>query len=180
MITCSKDWTLFLDRDGVINQRNFEGYIERPQDFVFEEGAKQAIARFGSLFQRVVVVTNQQGVGKGIMTERNLLKVHTYMLEELEKVGASLDDIFYSTDLKTQLNNSRKPNPTMAFWAQEKFPEIDFKKSIMVGDTNGDIRFGKNLGMTTVLIKSKEEVSEQADFEFDSLLELAKNIKHNA
>lgn len=180
MITCSKDWTLFLDRDGVINQRNFEGYIEHPQDFNFETGAKEAIAAFNKLFQRVVVVTNQQGVGKGIMTERNLLDVHTYMLEELEKVGAGLDHIFYSTDLKTKENNSRKPNPTMGYWAQEMFPEIDFEKSIMVGDTNGDIRFGRNLGMTTVLIKSKEEVSEQADFEFESLLELAKNIKQDA
>ncbi|SFT45251.1 D-glycero-D-manno-heptose 1,7-bisphosphate phosphatase/D-glycero-alpha-D-manno-heptose 1-phosphate guanylyltransferase [Lishizhenia tianjinensis] len=180
MITCSKDWTLFLDRDGVINQRNFDGYIEKPEDFFFEEGALEALLAFSQLFQRVVVVTNQQGVGKGIMTARNLSEVHTYMLEEVEKAGAKIDHVFYSADLKTQENNSRKPNPTMGYWAQEMFPEIDFKKSIMVGDTNGDIQFGKKLGMTTVLIKSKEEVSEQADFEFNSLLELAKNIQHNA
>lgn len=171
---------LFLDRDGVINQRNFEGYIEKPEDFFFEEGAEQAIALFNKLFQYVFVVTNQQGVGKGIMTERNLLEVHTYMSKSLEKEGAFINNIYYSTDLKSKVGNTRKPNPAMALQAKEAYGGIDFSKSIMVGDTDGDIRFGKNLGMTTVLIKSKEIVSEKADFEFNSLLELAKNIKQDA
>lgn len=180
MLNIAEDWTIFLDRDGVINKRNFIGYIERIEDFIFLDGAVEAIAALNTFFQYTFVVTNQQGVGKGIMTERNLSDLHGYMLEELKKSSAKITKIYYSPDLKNNPNNTRKPKPSMALKAQSEFEGIDFKKSVMVGDTNGDIAFGKNLGMTTVLIRSKEVVTEKADYEFYSLLEFSKNIKKHA
>lgn len=180
MLKVAEGWTIFLDRDGVINKRNFEGYIERIDQFSFLDGAEQAIVNFNKLFQYTFVVTNQQGVGKGIMTDRNLSELHGYMLEELKKCSANITKIYYSPDLKANPDNTRKPKPDMALKAQQEFGGIDFEKSVMVGDTDGDIVFGRNLGMTTVLIRSKEIVTEKADYEFDSLLEFSKNITKHA
>ena len=79
-----KSWTLFLDRDGVINERIPGSYIKKWEDFQFLEGVREALAIFKETFGRIVVVTNQQGIGKGIMTEDDLAKVHTQMIEQIE------------------------------------------------------------------------------------------------
>ena len=72
-------WTLFLDRDGVINERIFNGYILNTSEFKFIEGAKEALSLLKNHFNLSFVVTNQQGIAKDLMTERNLLYIHAYM-----------------------------------------------------------------------------------------------------
>lgn len=166
-------WTLFIDRDGVINERNFEGYITTPDKFKFLPGVFEGLKRIHDKVGRVILVTNQQGVGKGIMTECNLNELHSYMVEKLEKSGIHFDGIFAATNIRGVRNDRRKPRPNMAFEARRQFEDIDFKKSIMIGDTDGDIRFGTNLGMITVLISSEEKVNEQPDFIVNDLEELA-------
>ena len=178
MITSiDSDWTLFLDRDGVINERNFDGYITDVKDFKFKKGSLEAIVGLRSIFSRIIIVTNQQGVGKKIMSLRNVKAIHRYMEKEVESHGGKIDAILVATCLKSQTNNRRKPNPNMAIEAKELFPEINFEKSIMVGDTDSDIKFGTNIGMKTVLIKSKEVITEKADWEVNSLLEFYQKIK---
>ncbi len=167
-----KSWTLFLDRDGVINQRNFEGYITNTNDFIFNPNFLTSIPTLSKLFGKIVIVTNQQGIGKGVMTEKDLIEVHNYMLNEIIKIGGRVDEIFYAGNLKNALNNRRKPLPAMGYEAQQKFPEIIFNKSIMIGDTNSDMLFGKNLGMKTILMKSKEHITEKADLEIKNFNEL--------
>lgn len=176
LIYVNKDWTLFLDRDGVINKRIMGSYVTSVDEFEFNPLAIDAFSLFSSFFDRVLVVTNQQGVAKNIMTERNLSDVHSYMKERIELADGKLDKIYYSVDLKTKENNSRKPNPSMALQAKEDFPEIDFKKSILVGDTDSDILFGKNLGMVTVAIQTEEVLTVEPDYTFDSLFEFATNV----
>lgn len=165
-------WTLFLDRDGVINERNFHGYITHPKEFVFCENVKETLPLLNTFFKHAIVITNQQGVAKGIMSESNLEQVHRYMLESIEKSGGKIDKIYSAINLKGADDDRRKPKTNMALEAKNDFPEIDFLKSIMVGDTNSDILFGKKNGMKTVLIRSKENITEVADFEIDSLDEL--------
>jgi len=172
-----KDWTLFLDRDGVINVRNFEGYITHPSDFHFLPNAKEGLNRLANLFKYIIVVTNQQGVAKGIMTQDGVDCVHQKMLTELDAVNCKIDNIFVATNRAGAENDRRKPNSSMAYEAQEMFPEINFKKSLMVGDTNNDILFGKRLGMITACIQSEERVTERADFFVTDLLELYYKIK---
>ena len=145
-------WTLFLDRDGVINVRIPGVYINDLRDFCFEEGAKDAIARAATIFRRVFVVTNQQGIGKRLMTTGELEMVHSFMREEIEKAGGRLDGIYYCPAVEGDDHPHRKPNPGMAYLAKQDFPEVDFSRSIMIGDRSSDILFGKNLGMTTVLV----------------------------
>ncbi|MBZ0242518.1 MAG: HAD family hydrolase [Bacteroidales bacterium] len=166
------DWSLFLDRDGVINKRPFNDYVKRITDFEFLPGVFEALEILNPIFTRIVVATNQQGVGKGLMTKIVLDEIHQWMQQEIEKHNGRIDAVFYCTDLNTAKENCRKPAITMAEQAQQRFPEIDFEKSIMVGDTESDIQFGKNAGMKTVLI-GDEKCYPKPDLQFDSLLEFA-------
>ncbi len=150
-----RTWTLFLDRDGVINRRIVGGYVVNKEEFEFLPGVLQAIRFFSERFGRICVITNQQGVGKGIMNQTHLELVHEHMSLEITSFGGRLDGIYYSTDLATKPNNTRKPNIDMALQAKADFNEIDFSKSIMVGDSKSDMEFGQNAGMKTIFISSK-------------------------
>lgn len=89
MLNAKKDptWTLFLDRDGVINQRNFEGYITRVEDFIFLPKVIEGLKLLAPQFSKIIVVTNQQGIGKGIMTEGDLDEIHNFMIKALAVEG---------------------------------------------------------------------------------------------
>jgi len=149
--------TLFLDRDGVINRRLPGAYVREWPEFEFLPGVPEAIARLRAHFDRVVVVTNQQGIGKGLMSEEDLNKVHRQMRAALEKAGGHIDAVYFCPDLASKPGNCRKPAPAMGHWARRDFPDIDFDRSVMVGDSLSDMVFGKELGMFTVLITTKDE-----------------------
>lgn len=148
-----KSWTLFLDRDGVINHEKQDDYIRNWGEFVFYDGVKEALKIFHSKFQHIVVVTNQKGVGKGWMTMEDLQDINKNLLKEVNKAGSHIDKIYFCTDLdETSLN--RKPNTGMGLQAQKDFPSINFSKSIMIGNTPGDMEFGRRLGMFTIFLKT--------------------------
>ncbi len=170
-----RSFTLFLDRDGVINKRIYEGYVTIPGQFEFLPGVVKSFRLFNRLFGRIIVVTNQQGVGKGIMTEAELEKVNNLMISEIRKKGGRIDAVYYCTDLKEKPQNCRKPGTAMADRAKDDFPEIDFSKSIMVGDSESDMLFGEKKGMITVFVGKKEELSSGVTprFIFGSLSEFA-------
>lgn len=147
------NWTLFLDRDGVINHEKFEDYIYNYAEFVFYDGVLDAMQIINQRFGKIIVVTNQRGVGKGWMTELNLQDIHNHMLHDIEAAGGRIDAIYYCTSLDNQDPN-RKPQPGMAFKAAKDFPEIDLNKSIMVGNNVSDMEFGRNAGMHTVFLQT--------------------------
>ena len=165
-------WSLFLDRDGVINDRIVGGYVQNIASFHLLEGVMDAILMLKQRFGRIFVVTNQQGIGKKIMTEDDLKRIHNYMET---KLSTTFDGIYYSPFLECENNLMRKPNPGMALESKKNFPEVDFTKSIMVGDSISDIQFGKNLHMKTVYI-SKQEENIDADLICASLYDFAKMI----
>lgn len=173
----SKDWTLFLDRDGVLNHEKNQDYIRNRTEFIFYEGVPEAIAAFSTLFGRIVIVTNQRGVGKGWMTGEDLTDIHLFMTTELEKAGGRIDGIFYCTSLDNDHPN-RKPNPGMAFEARAQFPEIDFSRSIMVGNNLSDMGFGRNAGMYTAYLRTTKPNQPlphpDIDLVFDHLGEMAR------
>lgn len=162
-----KSWTLFLDRDGVINKRLMDDYVKSVDEFELLDGVASSISKANQLFGRVVVVTNQQGIGKKIMTERNLSEIHAYCSELLNESKARIDQYYFAPNLASEENNLRKPNGGMAQQAKADFPEINFLKSVMVGDSNSDIEFGQRLGMKTVFIGEKKH--ETADLTVESL-----------
>ena len=162
-LNINKSWTLFLDRDGVINKRLIDDYVKNLQEFEWLENVPQTIVRFSEIFGRVLVVTNQQGIGKGLMTESDLQEVHDFINDEVTSRGGRIDKFYHCPDLKTKVNHCRKPNPAMGLQAKEDFPEIDFRKSVMVGDSVSDMEFGRALGMYNLFISPKSD-------EFDAKL----------
>lgn len=169
-------WTLFLDRDGVINERIFDNYVLDWAAFNFTDGLLANAAQIGAAFEHIVVVTNQQCIAKGLLSEQALDTIHQNMCDVLQNAGLHIDIVLAATEFKNGQAQRRKPNTKMAFEAQAAFPNIDFQKSIMVGDTNTDILFGKKLGMYTVLVESIEKVKEVPDLKIAHLSELSRYL----
>ena len=121
-------WTLFLDRDGVLNVEKKEDYIRHCDEFQFYPEALEALPILAKTFDKIVITTNQKGIGKGLMTHEDLSIIHHNMLKKIFSVGGRIDDIFYCADLDNDSVN-RKPQPGMAFQAKNDHPAIDFSKS---------------------------------------------------
>ncbi|MEM9821518.1 MAG: HAD family hydrolase [Bacteroidota bacterium] len=155
-------WTLFLDRDGVINQRIAGDYVRNWEQFLFCEGSLESIIALRPHFGRIVVVSNQQGVGKGLMTDADVEQLHFRLQTRLEEQGSRLDAIYYCPDLAGPHSTCRKPKTGMAWQAKADFPEINFRRSIMVGDSISDMEFAQQLGMKRVFIEGKAEEAEQS------------------
>lgn len=173
-VVFDSSWTLFLDRDGVINKRIIDDYVKSREEFELIEGVGASIAKANTIFGNVVVVTNQQGIGKGLMTERNLLDVHAYCDELLLESNAHIDAYFFAPGLASEDNLLRKPNGGMAEQAKDRFNGIDFSRSVMVGDSHSDMEFGKRLGMYTVFVSDTPHAF--ADRTVRSLYEWMKTI----
>jgi len=166
----NKNWTLFLDRDGVINQEKHAGYINTWEEFTFLDGVPEAIAIFTKYFGRIFVVTNQRGVGKGITTLENLQLIHNNMKTKIQELGGHIDEIYFCPDVDNNSIN-RKPNPGMAFQANETYPEINFNHSIMIGNTISDMEFGKNIGAHTIFLPTTHPEINDSDSRIDMVLD---------
>ncbi len=146
-----KTWTLFLDRDGVINVNKDESYVFHKGEFQFLPGTIEAISKLSGLFGKIIVVTNQRGIGKGLMDEQALAEIHQHMIDEIEKGGGRIDALYYCA-IDDDKHHDRKPNPGMILEAAEMYSEIELSKSIMVGDKMSDMQLGRNVGAYTVMI----------------------------
>lgn len=151
-----RTWSLFLDRDGVINEEIVGSYITTWDEFKFCDGALDALKSLNDVFGYIVVVTNQRGVGKGIMNLETLKDIHIRMTNDVVAVRGRIDKVYACTAIDDNDHN-RKPNTGMAIQAKEDFPQIDFKKGIMVGNSLSDMEFGKKMGMYTVFLTTKHE-----------------------
>ena len=154
--------TLFLDRDGVIDVELESDYVKRPEEMIFIPGALEAIARMQPLFARTLVVTNQRGVSKGVMTLDDLDRVHRYMLERIEAAGGHIDKIYFSTGMD-ESDPRRKPNTGLFLDAKEDFPQIDPERSLMVGDKPTDMEFAARCGLPGVQVGPDYGLKELAD-----------------
>ncbi len=178
----TKEWTLFLDRDGVISRRLPGDYVRSWEEFRFIEGVLEAMTVFDKVFGRVIIVSNQQGVGKGIMKPENLHMIDARMKDEIRRSGGRIDASYYCTHLAAENHPDRKPGTGMAIKAKAAFPEIDFSKSVMVGDSPSDMEFGKRLGMINVMISeiNNESGSQLIDLYFESLRNFAFSLQNFA
>jgi histidinol-phosphate phosphatase family protein len=174
-----RHWTLFLDRDGVINQEKEDSYVFHYGEFRFEDHAKDALRVFASTFGRIVIVTNQRGVGRGLMTADELEIIHDQMVAEIVLAGGRIDRIYYADSLDDD-HPHRKPNPGMALAAQADFPEIDFRRALMVGNNLSDMEFGRKAGIYTIFLRTThpdQPLPHPAiDLAFNSLYDFAKHL----
>lgn len=167
---------LFLDRDGVINKHLPGDYVKNINQFEFLPGVLEALVQYSSYFTHIVVVTNQQGIGKGLYTEDDLNEVHTFMLDKITEAGGRIDAIYFCPSLEKNNDPCRKPNIGMGLQAQADFPNIDFRQAVMIGDSMSDMQFGRNLGMFTIWISSdmeKEFNPDLIDLRMEGLGEVA-------
>jgi histidinol-phosphate phosphatase family protein len=166
-------WTLFLDRDGVINKKLENDYVKHWVEFEFIEGSLDALKRIQKFFGRIVVVTNQQGIGKRLYRTEDLELIHRNMLYEIGYHGGRIDKVYFSPYLHEENHPTRKPGIGMALQAKSEHPEIVFSKSVIVGDSMSDMEFGRTAGMRTIFIAPQPVTDPKIDLCFESLSALA-------
>ena len=181
------NWTLFLDRDGVINEEPpvEQIYVNYLSQFHLYPDSLQAIQIVNSLFENIVIATNQRGVFRGLTPLEELQRIHTFLLEQVQKTGGRIDKIYVASEGEDDHIN-RKPNSGMAFQAKADFPHIEFTRSIMIGNNLSDMQFGRNVGMKTILLsttlsKQKIELADKNLYDacFASLYEAAVFLRDN-
>ena len=155
--------TLFLDRDGVINVKLEGQYVRNADEFEFMIGSETAISKLSKIFNRILIVTNQQGIAKGIMSDNDLGFLHEYMLLELKKNGGVIDKVYYCPHLAAENCSCRKPNPGMIQQAIIDFPEIKIEDSYLIGDSDTDILAGNKMGLITVKVDNEYTLSKWCD-----------------
>lgn len=169
-----KNKAFFLDRDGIINERLIGDYVKSIEEFVFIDEFFTLLKKIKEYDFLAILISNQQGVGKSLMTAADLEKIHNYMQNELyKKTGYRLDDIFTCTSLASENDFRRKPNPGMIFEAIEKY-DIDPNQSFIVGDSISDIDAGKRACVKTIYIGDDNKIV--ADFNFVNLKELVEHF----
>lgn len=170
------DWTLFLDRDGVINRRIVDDYVKSIDEFIFLDGVLDSFKIFSRIFRKIIIVTNQRGIALGVMNINDLTLVHDYMINKVNSNGGRIDCIYYCPHDRNDNCGCRKPKPGMLIKAQNDYPDIDFSKSIMVGDSDSDMEMGHSKCLHNVFISASSYTNNIADISFPSLLDFARYL----
>ena len=141
--------TLFLDRDGTINEHILGDYVRTVEQFKFLPGVLEEFPRWAAKFRRIIIVTNQRGVGRGLMTDADLAAIHQYLLKAVQDAGGRIDAILVCTAVDDS-DPRRKPNTGMYREARQLFPDI--RKAVMLGDGECDREFALKAGISFVSV----------------------------
>jgi len=147
-------WTIMVDRDGVVNRRIVGSYVRSVAEFEILPGAVQALVDLSAAAGRVVLVTNQAGLGKRLMTVSDLDLIHRSLLDAVARRGGHIDGVFYCPHLREDNCPCRKPGTGLADQAVRTFPEISLSRTVVIGDSSSDMEFADRLGVPSVFIGS--------------------------
>lgn len=150
----NKNITVFLDRNGVINKDKKE-YITRWSQFEFMPHIFTVLRVFNDRGYRVIIVTNQCGVGEGLMTITKIKSMHNRMRLRVYNEGGMISGLYFCPHKKEDNCHCRKPRPGMFLDAKEDFPDIDFNQSFMIGDRWSDMDAASALGIKTCMLIDK-------------------------
>lgn len=149
--------TIFLDRDGVINVKAPEGdYVKSWSEFRFLPGALEAIGALAGIVPRLIVVSNQRGIALGVMSEPDLSAIHENMLKAIHQAGGRIDSIYHCPHEEHSCD-CRKPRTGLFEKAQQEFPEIDFERAAVVGDSLADLEAASRLSSMPVLVTTRAD-----------------------
>lgn len=144
--------TVFVDRDGVLNRKaRGHRYVLSVDDVVLLPGVSDALALLSGSGRRVFVVTNQRAVARGLLTAEGLERIHAALADQLRSKGAHVDGIYTCTH-EIGMCTCRKPMPGLLQLAQRDHPEIEFDRSVVVGDSADDVRAGESVACRTILV----------------------------
>jgi D-glycero-D-manno-heptose 1,7-bisphosphate phosphatase len=145
--------TVFLDRDGVVNQKMPEGqYVASREEFQLLPGVAEAISQLNRAGLKVILVSNQRGIALGLYSTEDVDAIHASLASSLQSHGAHLDGIYFCPHDKGECD-CRKPLPGLFHQAVNDFPDIEAHSSVIIGDSLSDIEFGRRLGMLCVFVE---------------------------
>jgi len=150
--------TIFLDRDGVINKE--KGYLHKIKDFEFISGVFETCRYLQGLNYKIIIITNQSGISRGLYTENDFQIINNWMISEFKKNDINILDVFHCPHSPESNCNCRKPKPGMLIKAKNKY-KIDMQNSWMLGDKESDIIAANNSGITnTIIVRSGHPINE--------------------
>jgi histidinol-phosphate phosphatase family protein len=151
---------VFLDRDGVINRKPPEGqYVTRWEEMHILPDAAEAIRLLNRAFFRVMVVSNQRCVAKGLITVRELESMHRQMCKQLAAAGATIHGVYYCPHETVPACSCRKPAPGLLLAAAREH-QLDLEASWMIGDSEIDVEAGRNAGCRTARLLESNGISD--------------------
>ena len=142
---------IFLDRDGVLNKRKSD-YVKSIDELMIFPNIGKSIKKFNDNNFLVVVITNQSAINRGLATFQNIHKIHHKIEDEIFKSGAVIDKFYICPHRPNEFCECRKPKSGMLLKAKEDFPEIDFKRSILIGDSDTDIIAAENVNIKSIQV----------------------------
>ena len=144
--------TIFLDRDGVINE-NRSDYVKSWQEFRFLAGSREAIARLTQAGHRIIVCSNQAAIARGYTTIETVEDIHRRMMAAIEEVGGAIERVYYCPHGKDEQCGCRKPSPGMLLRARDELG-VDLNDAVFIGDSITDVRAGLAAGVRSILVLS--------------------------
>jgi D-glycero-D-manno-heptose 1,7-bisphosphate phosphatase len=161
---------VILDRDGVINIDS-DDYIKSPEEWHAIPGSLEAIAKLNKAGFKVAIATNQSGLGRGYYDVKTLEAIHKKMLDQMAKVGAHIDALFYCPHKPDEGCDCRKPKAGLLHKIAD-FLKMDLKSAIMIGDTDKDSGAADAAGIGSIIVGEEGEVPDLAQ-----AVELILNLK---
>jgi len=151
---------VLLDRDGVLNQKPRKAeYVRNWSEFKWLPGAKEALRLFNEAGYRVIVISNQAGVGRGLMTEANLQRIHANMMAEAESAGGFIERVYYCPHAWDEGCECRKPKPGLFFQAQHDF-NLDLTRTPFIGDDERDVEAACAAGTPPLRVSERNPLIE--------------------
>ena len=173
-IKTMKEKYIFLDRDGVINKdpgdSTIHGYVTCWDEFIFLPKVFCALKKLTESGFKIIIISNQQGVGKSLYTKDELKIITNNMTKAIKEKGSDVLDVFYCMHLKEDNCKCRKPEKGLFLMAKEKYNIENFENYFYIADTEKDIQAGKRIGLKTILVltgKTKEYMVKQFKYKPD-------------
>lgn len=151
---------VFLDRDGVINRKPPEqDYVKKWEEFFMLPDVEKAIKKIHDAGYLTIVITNQRGVARGLMTEETVNDIHARINKELEPFGATIDAFYWCKHNYDDNCECRKPKPGLILKAAKEL-DINLAQSFYIGDTKTDEECGKAAGVRTIIMPTDGSLSD--------------------
>ena len=174
---------LFLDRDGVLNRRPEGRPVCHPDELFLLPGVPEAVAMLNRHFDHTFIVTNQQGVAQGLLTEADLAAIHDKLIAAIAAAGGRIDRIYHCPYPADSGSHLRKPNIGMALLARHDTPGLRLRDCTMVGDSETDMLFGRRAHMHTVLVGEWPAIASRqprlVDNCYPDLITYARSLMYN-